>query len=91
MEEVVSLYGKLLSFFCSGSKTALKKIVYELKKKRIKIFKQPTYKHRKLQITFLASLEKLVLLVPAPIRWRRTWLDLTWGLSSPGCLTAFYM
>ena len=36
MEEVVSLYGKLLSFFCSGSKTALKKIVYELKKKKNK-------------------------------------------------------
>lgn len=36
VEEVVSLYGKLLSFsfLCSGSKTALKKIVYELKKKK---------------------------------------------------------
>lgn len=34
MEEVVSLYGKLLSFFCCGSKTASKKIVYELKKEK---------------------------------------------------------
>ena len=45
-----------------------------------------TYKRTKLQITFLASLEKLALLVPAPIRWWCTWLDLTWGLSSPGVL-----
>lgn len=53
-----------------------------------KMLEQPIYTHRELHITFPASLEKSFLVVLAPTRQRCAWLDLTWGQSPPGWLTA---